>query len=481
MAGDIVEATAQEAMTAFRVPGAALCVRRGGKTIREACFGVTSLDSGRPVTPHSLFDIGSLTKPYTTAAMALLVEDGLLHWDDPVIDHLPEFRLPDPWVTREATIRDLLGHRLGQGQDNFTDYKSNLTREQVVHQMRYLRQAVPFRSEAFYNNYGMVTAGVIVERLTGLTWEEFIERRIFAPLGLRDSYADITRVPDPATACDAHADFGDGKVVTFPHDEIPGLAPAGSIVASLRDVASFMDVFAAGGTGLLSPNSVRELHKPGALFDPLGPLVRSRIDANFIAYGMGWFCHDFHGHAVFEHTGSIMGFSALGMVVPALDLSLVVLANMQMTPLRSVLRSALLAEHLGVAHRDWIAETKDNLALPPAPPRMIDGEPYFWTALDRRTDTAPSRPLEEYVGTYSHPGFGDAPVWLEDGHLVVDLVGNVCDLEHWHNDLFRGTARDQGTFLDHPHAWVRFADDPSGQFNRLIAPTIGEYHRRSGN
>ena len=471
------------AMDAFGVPGVALCVQRDGMTEYEACFGVMSLDRDGPVTPHSLFDIGSLTKPYTTAAIALLVEDGKLDWDDPVIDHLPEFRLADPWVTREATIRDMLGHRLGHGQDNFTDYKSNLTREQLVRQMRYLRQAVPFRSECSYNNYGMVTAGVIIERLTGLTWEAFVEQRLFGPLDLTETFADINRVPDLAAACDAHADFGDGRVVTFPHDEIPGLAPAGSIVASLRDVAAFMAVFAGDGargdTRLLAPASVRELHKPGGLFDPAGTLVRSRIDANFIAYGMGWFCSDFHSHFAVEHSGSIMGFSALGIVVPRERLSMVVLANMQMTPLRDVMRCALMAEHLGVTHRDWIAEIKANLELPPAPPRMVDGEPYPWSPLERLEGTSPSRSLEAYAGIFTHPGYGDAPVWLEGGHLVVDLVGNVCDLEHWHNDLFRGTARDQGTFLDHPHTWVRFEDDLTGRPNRMIAPTIGDYPRKA--
>ncbi len=470
------------AMEEWRVPGAAVSVLRDGELLYRECFGVMSLEDRRPVEPSSVFDIGSLTKTFNAAAVALLVEEGRLHWNDKVADLLPGFALADPWMTREATLGDVLGHRLGQLQDSLTDYKSHFTREQIVAQMRYVTQRRPFRSEACYNNYGPTAAGVVVERLSGMSWEDFIHARITGPLGLKETFASFELMPDPAAACDPHADFGDGKVVVFPHDEISAIGPAGSIVGSLRDMEAWLSIFAREGAHgrerFLRPQTVADMLRPRSLFDRTADMARGRFEANFVGYGYGWFSHDFHGHFVAEHSGSIMGFSVLGMVVPAERLALVFLANMHLTPARSAARYILLDAFLGGPGKDWVQATREFQARQPEPP-LIDGVPYPWSPTDRVAGTAPTLPLADYAGTYSHPGYGEVPVWLEDGHLVADLVGNVADLEHWHHDLFCAVPRDRGAWLDHPQVFAEFAADISGRFTRLVVPTMGEFCRKA--
>lgn len=473
-----ISAAIKAALEEWRVPGAAVSILRDGEALYRECFGVMSLEDGRPVEPASVFDIGSLTKTFNAAAVALLVEEGKLRWDDKVADLLPGFALADPWMTREVTLGDVLGHRVGQLQDSLTDYKSHFSREQIVAQMRYVTQRRPFRSEACYNNYGPTAAGVIVERLSGLSWEDFIHAHITGPLGLNETFASFELMPDPSAACDPHADFGDGEVVVFPHDEISAIGPAGSIVGSLRDMEAWMSIFAREGAHrdgqFLVPQTVAELLRPRSLFDRSSDMARGRFEANFVAYGYGWFSHDFHGHFVAEHSGSIMGFSVLGMVVPDERLSLVFLANMHLTPARSAARYILLDAFLGGPRKDWVAATRDFQAKQPDPP-LIDGVPYPWRPTGRVDDTVPTRPLADYTGTYSHPGYGDVPVWLEDGQLVADLGGNVADLGHWHYDLFCAVPRDRGAWLDHPQVFAGFATDLSGRFTRLLVPTMGEF------
>ncbi len=481
---DKISTAIKAALEEWRVPGAAVAVLQDGEVLYRECFGVMSLEDGRPVEPSSVFDIGSLTKTFNAAAVALLVEEGRLHWDDRVADLLPGFALADPWTTREVTLGDILGHRVGHLQDSLTDYKSHFSREQIVAQMRYVTQRRPFRSEASYNNYGPTAAGVIVERLSGMSWEDFIHARIKEPLKLNETFASYDLMTDPSIACAPHADFGDGQVVVFPHDEISAIGPAGSIVGSLRDMEVWMSIFArdgAHGDGwFLKPQTVAALLRPRSLFDRHSDMARGRFEANFVAYGFGWYSHDFHGHFVAEHSGSIMGFSVLGMVVPAERLAFVFVCNMHLTPARTATRYILLDAFLDGPHKDWVAATKQFQDQLPDPP-VIDGVPYPWRPTERVAGTAPTRPLAEYVGTYHHPGYGDIPVWLEDDHLVADLVGNVADLHHWHYDLFYAVPRDRGARLDHPEVFAGFAVDLSGRFTRLVVPTMGEFRLKEGD
>jgi CubicO group peptidase (beta-lactamase class C family) len=300
-----------------KVPGAALSVIKKGEVVFRHLYGVTSLDSKQPMTEHAMFDIGSISKTFNAATMALLVDEGLLDWDDYVIDRLPGWRLIDPTVTPHAQLRDLVGQSLGLGEDNITNYFSHFTRRQIIDQIRYLPLRVPFRSECTYQSYGPVTAGAVVERLSGQSWEDFVEQRIARTLGFSDTFASYFRLRDTSSACDPHFVQEDGKCVTIPHRNFDNLAPAGSMTSSLRDLERWFTLFAQkgelDGKRFLRAETVEQMLRPRTAVQPDGihpQRYLSRFEASFVTYGLGFYAHDFGGRRINEHTGALEGFSS---------------------------------------------------------------------------------------------------------------------------------------------------------------------------
>lgn len=470
-------------VTEGKVPGAAVSIVQDGRPTYRRCFGVMSLDDRRSVEFHSTFDIGSVSKTFNAAAVGILVDEGKLSWDDRAVDLLPGFELSDPWVTSQVTLRDLLGQRIGLGEDSVTNYWSRYSRAELVAQMKYLPLRAPFRTECAYQQYSPTVAGTIVERVSGLSWEDFIRRRVAEPLGMGDTYGSYFRLPDRSVACAPHADLGNG-IVAIPHRDFTCHAPAGGVVSSLRDLETWAAVFAGDGSHnghrLLKPETVVEMQRAAILWNPSGlrpQVCENHYAANVVAYGLGWMIFDHVGYRVVEHSGALEGFIALVAAVPSERLGVVVLTNLHRTPIPHGLRYLLLSHALGLEQQDWRKLTRELVPTGPRKTRVVDGEPYFWRPMDRIANTKPSVPLNALAGLYLHPGFGELPVLVENGKLVADICGLVVDSEHWHYDLFRGVPREPALRLYHPEIFFRFEIDPRGGFNRLVVPTIGEFRR----
>jgi CubicO group peptidase (beta-lactamase class C family) len=465
-----------------RVPGAAVSILKDGEPVYRECFGRLSVAGPRPVTDRASFDVGSISKTFNAAAVALLVEAGRLDWDTPAADLLPGFRLSDPTLTPHVRVRDLVGQSLGLGEDNVMNYNSRFSRAEIVDLIRTLPLRVPFRSECAYQQFGPLAASTIVERLTGEPWEDFVEREICARLDLRDTRAGHSRLPDRAVACDPHLDAGDGTMRAIPHRSFDALAPTGAMVSSLRDMETWFALFAAAGTAggrrLLRAETVEAMLAPGIPVrrDGIHPQRwTSRYEANFVSYGLGWYAHDFAGRRINEHTGALEGFFVLGCAVPGERVAIVILTNQHGCPAVSPLRYLLLAHALGVPQQDWNARFQAVAATARRTPRLLDGEPYFWRPLARIAGTRPSRDLGDYAGDYLNDRYGLIPVRVEDGRLAIDVIGNPCDAEHWHHELFRAVPRDPGIRAYHPEIFFRFEPDAAGRLTRLVIPTIGEF------
>lgn len=402
-----------------RVPGAAVGIWQRGEPVLLRGFGVTNVDNPRPVDPQTLFKLASTTKAFTTAALALLVEEGRLQWDSRVVDYLPEFQLGDPWITREFRVEDLLTHRsgLGAGAGDLMLWPqpNQFTRADVLAGLKYLPVTKKFRADYAYDNLLYIVAGELIAAVSGQSYEDFVQEHLLARLGLRHCYAG----PVPETARDNLADphrLEDNRlVVDTPNlagDQPIVLAAAGGMHCSAGDMLRWLRTLLAGGVTpdgerIFSEESRDRLWKPVTLM-PMSD-ERARRDAgHFYAYALGWRVQDMHGLRVIHHTGSLSGMYAWAAVVPEKDLALVVLMNRSAGVARQSLIYGLLKPYLGAEPRDWLAYFQELYGGAAEP---LEPEHYPPPQIDSAVAA------RDLPGRYRDPWFGPIRIEGDSGEL----------------------------------------------------------------
>ena len=274
------DADVTRALRAFQIPGTAIVVVKDGKVVLAKGYGVQRVGDRTPSDPHTLFQIASMTKAFTAASLAMLVDSGKIGWDDPVIRYLPDFQMFDPWVTREITIRDLLTHRsgLGLGAGDLLWLHSDYSRKEIIYRMRAARPVSSFRSQYAYDNVLYAVAGEIIPAVTGLSWEEFVRQRIFAPLGMTQSRTGVAALAAGDRLAAAHGVSG-GAIRVIPIDTVDNIGPAASIISSASDLAKWviaqLDSGRMGSTRLWSARQTREMWSPQTIMPISDPGLRS--------------------------------------------------------------------------------------------------------------------------------------------------------------------------------------------------------------
>ncbi len=428
----------QKAMRDWQVPGLAIAIVKDDQIALAKGYGLREIGKDTPVDEHTLFAIGSATKAFTAAALGMLVDEGKLNWDDKVIDYLPDFQLFDPWVTREFTIRDLLTHRSGLERADILWYGSAYDRDEILRRIRYLEPSSSFRSRFGYQNIMYLAAGQVVEAVSGMSWDEFVKQRIFEPLGMTASNTSVVALEDAENVATPHAKLGDA-VEPVPYRNIDNIAPAGSINSNVVDMAQWVRMQLGQGTyegqQLLSPMTVREMHTPQMVLSPSPYPDPLNTGTHFNTYGLGWIVQDYRGEKIVQHGGNIDGMSAQVAMIPEKKLGLVILTNMNGSPLPSVLMYKVFDVYLNAPSRDWNA---DVLKLAKSVEQQI-------VALrkqqdeSRVKDTTPSLSLDKYTGTYTSKVYGAIQITEADGKLLLrspDLL-LAGELEHWHYETFR--------------------------------------------
>jgi len=424
------DAYVTQAVKDWNLAGLAIALVHEDSTIFARGYGVIEVGKSAPVTEHTRFAVGSTTKAMTTAALALLVDEGKLRWDDRVIDHLPQLRLHDPYATRELTVRDLLTHRSGlPGTDLFWT-RLDYDLDEMLYRLRFVEPVSPFRTTWNYQNVVYAIGGALVEELSGMRWHDFVRTRIFAPLGMNESEpldAGIIEKPNVAVPHDATND----SLHTVPKRTTDAVASVGSVWSSVSDMAKWMrfmlDSARVDGRPLIQPETFREIvapqiRAPLAIYGSLA-LVKPTL----LTYALGWFVHDFDGDIVWMHTGSINGMSALVGLLPNRRFGVVVLINRDHAEVRHALMYRAFDLAGGNPERDW---SRDVLALQESGQRP--------TASARPAVTPPSLPLERYAGTYRHGAYGTLLVRLEAGQLRAQFESNPAfALEHRDFETFR--------------------------------------------
>jgi CubicO group peptidase (beta-lactamase class C family) len=475
-----LDAFVEATMRAFEVPGLALAIVKDGEIVVAKGYGVREQGRPEPVDAHTRFGIASNTKVFTATALGILVDEGKLRWDAPVIDYLPWFRLSDPYVTEEITIRDLLVHRSGLGLgagDLLWWPASTYDRREIARRLRHIPLATSFRSAYAYDNVLYSVAGEVIAEITGQSWEDFVQTRILDRVGMTDS--DVR-----------HSGAEGGGNVAHPHARVEGTVrpvapftsdntnPAGGINASATDMAKWMNVLLArgrlaDGDSLFSQAVSRQL---GNIVTPLTPgnppPELEPLRARFVGYALGLFVRDYRGQKILNHTGGLPGYVSKVTLLPEAGLGVAVLTNQESGETFEAISYHVVDHYLGAPAYDWLGAWRTLKARGDSASAAREAE----AASARDSTAGPSLPLAEYAGTYRDPWYGDVKVELEDGGLVIRFVPTpllVGDLIHWQYDTFLARWRDRELRAD---AFVTFQLKPDGGIDRVrmvaASPTV---------
>jgi CubicO group peptidase (beta-lactamase class C family) len=454
----------------WHVPGLAIAVVKDDSIVFQKAYGVRDVQTGAPFDIHTRSAIGSTTKAMTAMALGMLVDEKKISWDDRVIDHLPDFRLSDPYVTRDLRIRDLLTHRSGLGgSGDLLWVNPDLSEQEIVRRMRYMPFESPLRTKFSYNNIMYQVAGDVVAAASGMSWEQFLTTRIFQPLGMQETIPLVAQTVGQPNVTSAHALKNDTLRV-IPFQSTDQVKAAGSVFSSIADMTRWvqflLDSGKINGRRLVSDSVFRELFKPEIIADRNLYPALSVSNPHFFAYGFGFFLQDYAGYEVAMHTGSIDGMCALLAIVPEKHLGYYILENVDHAELRHALMYKAIDQWLGTGTRDWSAELHPLFARKPKPQASADSA------------AAPaSLPLDRYAGTYRDSVFGDVVITNESGLLHIRYFSSSAQLDHQRYDVFKASHPSKSylngqTVTFEPDglggvASVKFANE---QFTRVPTP-----------
>jgi CubicO group peptidase (beta-lactamase class C family) len=462
-----------KAIKDWEVPGLAIAIIKNDRIVFAKGYGARELGKPAPVDEHTLFAIGSSSKAFTAASIAMLIDEGKLKWDDPATKYLLGFQLYDPYATRELTVRDLLSHRSGLERGDLLWYATAYNRNEVLRRIRYLKPTWSLRAHFGYQNIMFLAAGQIIPSITGKSWDDFLRERIFTPLGMTSTSTSIKALANSNNVATPHAKIDD-KVEAVPWRNIDNIGPAGSINSNVIDMAQWVRLQLGGGVyqnqRLLSSGAIKEMHASQTIIPLEGAMQTLYPEAHFLNYGLGWFLSDYRGRKVVEHGGAIDGMRAEVAMMPEEKLGVVILTNKNGSILPQALMFKVFDAYLGGPQHDWSAKILKSFKaleeLAAAAEKKAEAE--------RVKGTSPSLALDKYAGPYQSEMYGDAKVTLDNGKLVVHYgPGFTGDLEHWHYDTFRVTWRDRME----GKGFVSFTLNRQGKIERMKIEEIGDFTR----
>lgn len=452
-----LDAYITKAVQTWKIPGMSVAIVRNDSVVYTKGFGTLSAQNRTPVNEQTLFEIGSSSKAFTATLVAMMVSDGKMHWEDHVSDYLPGFKLYDPVANEAVTIRDALTHRSGIARGELVWLGAGISRDEVLHRIRFLKPESPFRSKYSYQNMMFLAAGQAAGKAAGSTWDELIRQRIFGPLGMTSSVTTskglVNNVARP------HGNDHDTAVVEEMFNG-ENIGPAGSILSNAKDMAQWLRFQLNDGTvsgkRLVNSIALKETHSPQILTvsgvppagrggDPAAP--RDTIPVtHFSSYGMGWFVEDYHGQLMWQHGGNTTGMTAAVGMLPEKRIGVAVLSNMQGAQLPAIVMHYIFDRALGLPMKDLSAEAFDRYMVQR---KRADSTAAAQLA-EHPLDAKPPLPLTAYAGTYVDSLYGEATVSVNDGKLELRRGDWHARLQYWNASNFR---------------WLLPPGSPAGQIN----------------
>lgn len=423
-----IDRLTERVMKEFNVPGIAVAVVKDDRVIHMKGYGVRSISTGEKTDAHTLFAIASNTKAFTVAALGILIDDGKLRWDTKVTDIIPEFRLYDSYVTEDFMIKDLLTHRSGMGLGagdlmGWPD-SADFSTAEIIHNLRYLKQTSPFRTRYDYDNMLYIVAGEVVARVSGQSWEEFVESRIMGPLGMNESAASFKRIKDRTNLIDAHVPV-DGRLQVVPKQEAKRHNSVGGIYSNVNDMSKWVLMqlnrgrYGEGKEKMIFSGEVhREMWTPQTV-RPVGRGGAYRT--NFAFYGLGWNLADVNGYLHVSHTGGHAGIVTQVTMLPELSLGIIVLTNQEEVSAFTAITNSIIDGYLGIRNQDRLKELKAMMLQQQAEAKEITDR--VWATVNARNNEPSAEVAHgDFEGTYSDVWFGDVIISEENGRMRIRSV-----------------------------------------------------------
>lgn len=449
----------EQAVKDWNIPSMTVGVVKDGKLIFSKGYGVKEIGKKEKPDANTLYAIASNSKAFTSAIIAMLVQEGKLDWDDKVQKHLPYFELYNPCVTEATTIRDLLCHRVGLGtfSGDVIWYKAEMTAEEIIRKVKNIPPAYNFRSGYGYSNLMYITAGEVIRTITGKSWGENVTERILKPLGMNRTIYQLKALDKVGNYATPHG-LSEGTNFPIPWANWETVAATGGLISSVGDIAKWltfnMNHGVLNGDTLLTPHSRNTLWKPHNNF-MVDHTEDNDYERNFNAYALGWGVSDYHGQMRVGHTGGYDGMITAINMIPDKKLGVIVLTNGMNSPIMPITYYTLDAL-LGVSKKDW---SKDFLAF-----REGRKDTRVSDAKEKRVmDTKPSVGKKAYVGTYESTIYGKIMISLEEDSLVMKFEHTPdyeATLEHWHYDVWEIKWKKD-------HAWFDFGTVKFNSDNNL--------------
>lgn len=440
----------EQARIDWGVPGMSVAIVKDNEIVLNKGYGHTRINDGKPINEHTLFAIASNTKAFIASVLATLVQEGKINWKDKVTDYLPYFELYDAYSTSEATIEDLLCHRLGLGtfSGDVIWYKSELTAKEVVERVKYVPQAYSFRDGYGYSNLMFITAGEVIKAVTGQSWAEYVQETFFSPLKMNRTITSTDDLSKLGNAATPHKPVGEQNI-PIEWTNWDNMGAAGGIISSSSDMAKWIQLNLNrgiyGADTILSPDQQNLLWTPHNSFiisDESNNWIPGR---NFNGYGLGWGLYDYFGRKVVTHSGGYDGMYSRVVLVPSEKLGFVILTN-SMTGIINPLMMYLINSYIQEDQQDWSTKYLERPGSGGISKMVAERKNK------RVKNTKPSLPLEAYANSYFDPMYGEIEVALENNELKLKFANAPllnASLKHWHKDTWE-------IKWDQVHAWFDF-------------------------
>ncbi len=419
-----VDSLVEKALAKFNVAGVAVAIVKDGKVIHEKGYGVRSVATKLPVDEHTNFQIASNSKAFTTAALSILVDEGKISWKDKVKKYIPEFTMYNEYVADDFMIEDLLCHRsglgLGAGDLMFFPDSTDFTMKDLLGNFKYLKQVSPFRTKWDYDNLLYFVAGELIARVSGMTWERFVETRIMKPLKMTNSFTSLDDIKDRTNLATPHStETPDGKIKTIGLFKEMVNGAAGAILSNVDDMSKWVLMQLNKGKygdslnkRLFTEQRQREMWM---IHTVLESNPSPRYNSHFTGYGLGWFLDEAKGNIVVSHTGGLPGMLSKVSMLPDLNLGIIILTNTENGggALFSAINNSIADSYLGVEKIDWIDRYAKRMEA------RGSGADSITTAVWKTVAAAKTTKINtaDFIGTYQDNWFGKIEIFMKGNQL----------------------------------------------------------------